>query len=47
MVADCIAKKLKKSSFVEFLFRKAAEAKVPKESDINIEKMQREFIIGI
>ena len=47
MVADYIAKKLKKSSFVEFLFRKAAEAKVPKESDINIEKMQREFIIGI
>lgn len=29
---------------VEFLSKKAAEAKVPKESDINIEKMQTEFM---
>lgn len=42
-----IAKKLKKSAFVEFLSRKAAEAKVPKESDMNIKKMQIAFIIGI
>lgn len=42
-----IAKKLKKSYFVEFLSRNAAEAKVPKESDINIKKMQIAFIIGI
>ncbi len=29
---------------MEFLSKKAAEAKVPSESDINIEKMQIEFI---
>ena len=38
------AKKLKQSSFVECLSKNAADANVPNESDINIEKMQIEFI---
>lgn len=41
------AKKLKKSCLVEFLSKKAAEAKVPSESDMKIEKMHKEFMSDI
>lgn len=41
------AKNRKKSCFVECLSKNAADANVPNESDINMEKMQIEFTKGI
>lgn len=43
----CAAKKLKKSYLVEFLSINAAEANIPKESDINKEKTHIEFMSDI
>lgn len=47
MTPASAAKKSKKSSLFEFLSKKAADAKVPNESDINIEKIHKAFIIDI
>lgn len=38
---------MKKSVFVDFLSKNAAEAKVPSESDIKMENMHMAFMMGI